>query len=310
MPGSFDMAILSRLRFKQLALVASLADTLNLHASARKLGLSQPGATKLLREVERALDVSLFERSSKGMIPTVFGDAVARHARQILFETARLKSQVEAIQRGELGTVRLGAIMEAVPEVLARTFASLQESSQGPLVTLTVSTSDHLIAALNEGLLDIALGRPVEHLDMGGIRFEPLWLEELTIVASPDHPATRAGDLGLEGLRRFDWVLQPKPSPMRTSIELAFARIGLPMPANRLETASMLMTAIMVSRTNSLAVLPSSVAQFYVQNGLVGAVPVALSGHLGRYGLLVPIKEEPDPAVEALAHEIRRVAGG
>lgn len=306
--SGFDMATLSRLRFKQLALVASLTETRNLHASARDLNLSQPGATKLLKEVERTLGVELFHRGVKGMEPTAFGIAVARHARTILSETARLKSQVDAMARGEMGTVRLGAIMEAVPDVLTRVFSTVLANGAGPLVNLTVSTSDHLIAAMNEGQLDLALGRPVEHLDMGNIRFEPLWLEELSIVAAAHHPLVGKAELSLETLQRYEWILQPRPSPMRTSIELAFARAGLPLPVNRLETASMLMTTVMISRSAFLAVLPRSVAQFYIETGLIAQVDVPLEGFIGRYGLLLPNKDEPDPAIEALVRQIHLAA--
>jgi len=306
--SGFDMATLSRLRFKQLALVASLTETRNLHASSRDLNLSQPGATKLLKEVERTLGVELFHRTGKGMEPTTFGHAVARHARTILSETARLKSQVDAMLRGDLGTVRLGAIMEAVPGVLTRVFSRVMDDSLGPLVNLTVSTSDHLIAALNEGQLDLALGRPVEHLDMGNIRFEPLWPEELSIVAAADHPLIGKTDLALDTLQGFEWILQPRPSPMRTSIELAFARAGLPLPINRLETASMLMTTVMISRSACLAVLPRSVAQFYIETGLIAEVAVPLGGFIGRYGLLLPNKDETDPAIETLVRQIQIAA--
>lgn len=308
MQRGFDMAILSRLRFKQLALVASLAETTNLHASAREMNLSQPGATKLLREVENTLGVELFTRKSKGMEPTVFGHAVARHARQIIAETIRLKAQVDAMQRGEFGTVRLGAIMEAVPGILSDVFAALTGAGGGPMINLTVSTSDHLIAALNEGQLDLALGRPVEHLDMGNIRFEPLWPEELSIVSAAQHPLAQAATLSLADLQRFEWVLQPRPSPMRTTIELAFARAGLPLPSSRLETASMLTTTVMISRSDLLAVLPRSVARFYVETGLVCEVPVRLDGFMGRYGLLRPNKDEPDPVVDALVRQFHQAA--
>ncbi|MFV0360964.1 LysR family transcriptional regulator [Tropicimonas sp.] len=304
MHRGFDMAILSRLRFKQLALVASLAETANLHASARELNLSQPGATKLLREVENTLGVELFIRKSRGMEPTVYGDAVARHARLIISETVRMTDGVAAIARGELGTVRLGAIMEAVPGVLADVLESLLQSGNGPLVNLTVSTSDHLIAALDEGQLDLALGRPVEQFGMDSILFEPLWDEELSIIASASHPLAGATDLTLEHLRDCDWILQPRPSPMRTSIELAFSRAGLPLPTIRLETSSMLVSTTMVSRSGLVAVLPRSVARFYAQTALICQLPVHLDSLMGHYGLLRTRKNETDPAIEAVARRI------
>ncbi|MDN5787253.1 LysR family transcriptional regulator [Pseudorhodobacter sp.] len=308
MSDRFDMSILSRLRLKQLALVASLSETKNLHASARKLNLSQPGATKLLQEVERTLGVDLFIRGSKGMEPSIFGLAVARHARTILSEVDRLKKQIGAMARCEIGSVRMGAIMEAVPGVMTEVVNRLIQSGTGPLINLTVSTSDHLVAALKEGELDLALGRPVEHVDMGNIRFEPLWAEELSIVAASGHPLMEIERLTLEQLLDYEWILQSSPSPMRTSIELTFARAGLPVPNSRLETSSMLMTANLVSRSNLLAVLPRSVARFYMDMGLISEVGVDLEKFFGRYGLLVPNRDEPDPIVEALVRHIQSIA--
>lgn len=305
----FDMAILSRLRFKQLALVASLAETTNLHESARRMNLSQPGATKLLREIETTLGVTLFNRMPRGMDPTPFGLAVARHARQIIAETVRLKAEVDAMQRGETGAVRVGAIMEAVTGLLAQVFATLEEAGGGPLVNLTVTTSDRLVAALNEGALDLGIGRPVEDVDMGNLRFEPLLPERLSIVGRAGHPLAESRGLALADLQDFGWILQPRPSPMRTAIELAFAQAELPFPTARLETSSVLMTAVTLSRSDLLAVLPASVAAFYAASGLVSEVPVNLRGLMGRYGLLRRNEDAADPAIEAIVRQICLAAG-
>jgi DNA-binding transcriptional LysR family regulator len=42
--------------------------------------MTQPAATKLLHELEQALNVELFERSRRGMKPTVFGVAMIRRS--------------------------------------------------------------------------------------------------------------------------------------------------------------------------------------------------------------------------------------
>ncbi len=305
MYSSFDMATLSRLRFKQLALVASLEVTTNLHDSARELNLSQPGASKLLKEVEDTLGVTLFERLPRGMKPTAYGVVVARYSRQIISDAGRLKAQLSAMQRGEFGKVRLGAIMEALPEQVSRLLTGLMEESSGPQVSLTVSTSDNLIAALNEGALDIVLGRPVTHMDMSGIRFEPLWQEELAVVASPDHPLAGRPQLTLQEMGGYDWILQPRPSPMRMAIDLAFAQVNLPPPRYTLETASMLMTTMTVGKSDLLAVLPRSVADYFVATGTISILQVEFEKHMSRYGLLIPNKDSFDPEVDALVAMIR-----
>lgn len=70
-----------------------------------------------------------------------------------------------------------------------------------------------------------------------------------------------------------------------------FARAGLALPNNR------------------LAVLPRSVARFYINAGLIAELGVELDGYVGRYGLLIPNMDEPDPNVEALVRYIQTVVG-
>jgi len=56
-----------RLRFKQLALLVALDDHRNLHRADEAIHLTQPSATKLLRDVETICGFELFERLPRGM---------------------------------------------------------------------------------------------------------------------------------------------------------------------------------------------------------------------------------------------------
>src|SRR5262249_43149620 len=55
-------ASLSRLRFRHLELVRTLAHTGSLHKTARRLSLSQPAVSKAIREIESITGVELFAR--------------------------------------------------------------------------------------------------------------------------------------------------------------------------------------------------------------------------------------------------------
>ena len=46
--------------------------------------MTQPAASKLLRELEESIGAVLFERLPRGMRPTLYGDALIRHARAAL----------------------------------------------------------------------------------------------------------------------------------------------------------------------------------------------------------------------------------
>ena len=67
-----------RLKFRQLVLLDALGDSLSLRKAAALANLTQPAATRAMAELESAFGVQLFERSHRGMAPTVYGEALVR----------------------------------------------------------------------------------------------------------------------------------------------------------------------------------------------------------------------------------------
>jgi len=304
-----DFSMLSRLRFRQLALVIALGDSGNLHAAAREVNLSQPGATKMLKELESALGVLLFDRLPRGMVPTRAGEEVLRFAQQILSSAVRMRDTAQAAQSGTSGAVRLGVIMASVPDLVVDLVNTIMVEAPALTLDLRVVTSDILVEGLIEGTLDLGIGRPVDVVDMDIIRFEPLLTEDLAIVAAPGHPLTRSAKLDLADLAEMEWVLQPRPSPMRTSIDLAFSRAGLPAPRHRIETSSTFATTLLLENKSLLAVLPASIAAYCARNGLVEILPVQLPSSMGGFGLIYSENNsQADVAVSSIAALIRRLA--
>ena len=76
--------IRARLKTRQLLLLVALAEEGNIHRAAQVLNMTQPAASKLLKDLEDALEVSLFDRLPRGMRPTWYGETMIRHARAAL----------------------------------------------------------------------------------------------------------------------------------------------------------------------------------------------------------------------------------
>src|SRR3981081_4437774 len=87
-----------------LSLVA-LLEAGSLRSAAASLGRSQPGLTKNLRQIEDELGVRLFQRTSRGVIPTKIGQLVLARTRPIATDIRRLQEEVEQTKGGQHGTV-------------------------------------------------------------------------------------------------------------------------------------------------------------------------------------------------------------
>ncbi|WP_419761321.1 LysR family transcriptional regulator [Sinorhizobium arboris] len=288
-------------------MVMTLVATRNLHRAAEQLNLSQPGATKLLRETELTLGSPLFVRTSRGMEPTIYGEAVGRYARVFLNDLARLGEELRSLREGVIGTVRIGAITEAIPGLVDEAIRQAKTIHPDVSVSLIVSTSNKLLAALEEGEIEIAVGRMTVARHQDVMLFEPLREEYLSIIARPDHPLRHRSDLDLKDLQDFDWILLPPSTPIRRSIDIAFSQKNLALPRHTIETASMLTTTSLVGRSDMLAVMPETVAQYYEDAGLVSILPVQLPSFIGVFGI-IRLRDRPmTAAANAFIDLIRHI---
>jgi LysR family transcriptional regulator of gallate degradation len=81
------------LSLRHLKAMVYVAKFKNLTRAANKLNRSQTAITKAISDLESDLGVKLFDRSSTGMLPTVYGEALANRVRQ---------AEAEFIAAGEI----------------------------------------------------------------------------------------------------------------------------------------------------------------------------------------------------------------
>ena len=73
---------LSRMTLRQMQLMTAIAVNGSLKRASEAIGMSQPRATKSLREVEHLLGSTLFNRTNRGLFPNAAGDCWLASTRQ------------------------------------------------------------------------------------------------------------------------------------------------------------------------------------------------------------------------------------
>ncbi|MDP3762240.1 MAG: LysR family transcriptional regulator, partial [Ramlibacter sp.] len=107
-----------RIKSRQVMLLDALDEHRNLRRAAAAIHTTQPAATALLQQLEEGLGVVLFERHSRGMEPTVYGEVMIRYARGVLHDFAHAGDEMAALAAGAAGLVRIGSVMGATPVLL------------------------------------------------------------------------------------------------------------------------------------------------------------------------------------------------
>ena len=78
---------------QQLRYVVTVAETGNITEAARRLFISQPSLTNAVRELEKEMQITIFNRTNKGVSVSNEGDLFLSYARQILEQTSLLEEK-------------------------------------------------------------------------------------------------------------------------------------------------------------------------------------------------------------------------
>lgn len=304
----FTTDILLRLRAKQLLVLEVLGRVESMRAAADELNMTQPAVTKIVQEVEKVLDVQLFERRSTGIVPTPIGRSVVDFARSTVSDVERFAGLVTNLKLGGYGNLALGTLMAGMPSLVPRALSKLKTLRPLMTIHLVAATSDQLLEALSQHTVDIAVARLTDPAQSATFSFEPLLNEETWVFVRKEHPLAKREHLSLAELFDESWVLQPPMSPLRNLLQAAFADVGCGALPNWIETMSIYATLKIVGHTNMIAALPRTIVEEPVDDGEFVRLPVTLSRQLVDYGIVTRRGEDLDENSKLFAQVLRDVA--
>ncbi|AYR26031.1 LysR family transcriptional regulator [Herbaspirillum rubrisubalbicans] len=278
-------SIVSRLRFRQVALLTALDEQGSLHKAAEVMHMTQPAATKALHEMEDALGVTLFDRSPRGIEATELGRCVIRYARLIQSDVANLREELQNMISGRGGRLSIGTIMGAAPFV-TRALSRLREIQPEVSIEISEDTSARQLLLLDQGRIDLMIGRSSVSSQPNLYHYEMLRGEPMCIVSGIDHPLATAQKVRLQELAGASWILYSSNMPMRIWIEHEFKLEGGKVPGNVIETASPFVTITLLAQSNMVAVMPLDIAHFFAARQMLGILPVNLKTRIEHYGIV------------------------
>ncbi len=298
----------ARLKTRQLLLLVTLAEEGNIHRAAEVLNMTQPAASKLLKDLEDALEVSLFERLPRGMRPTWYGDTMIRHARVALSSLNQAHEELQAAKSGQFGQVNVGAITAPGLALLPTAIALVKREHSNLQIALQIETSDILIERLNQGKLDILIARLFAQHEKADLRYEMLTDEPVCAVARPGHPLFNGPTPTLADVAECGWIVSPSGSVLRHRFELMFQEEGFRAPNNIVETASLMFTTKMLQQSDMLSVIATDVARYYADHGLLAILPMALPCQMDAFGIITRRDRLLSPAAKVMLRALKASA--
>lgn len=245
-------------RLRQLQLLVALHQCGSIGRAAERLDMSQSAATQALNELERILDIRLFERHTRGIRPTEAGQALIDAARGIMSALEDASDTLAAIRIGASSTLRLGAIPAAAYAILRPLLARFHTAQPQVHVSVLEDEGARLLSQLLAGGLDAVFCREPSVLPQSLV-FNPLLADEAVFAAATNHPLARSRKIPLATLSNARWIMPT-------------ANIGLREIFERVVQVKLPQAEWIPVSTKSLPVM----SELLSQPGAVGLSPLSL----------------------------------
>jgi LysR family transcriptional regulator, regulator of abg operon len=285
------------------ALVATIEEG-SLRAAARRIGLSQPALTKLVRELEIELTAPLLERHSKGVRPTPQGQVLFEHAIKVARELASATDQIQQLggqMRGELNIAAVPvAMMLLIPETL-RTY-----SRAYPDIRLRVSEELFVeqLQKLRNGQVDLVVGGIPEGLPSGEFMTESLMDTRMVVVARQGSRYAHARRLA--DLSDARWVYTGTSAQTGYASRL-FKAHGLPPPPVGAMVNSTLALMALLGSGDLLGLMPEQIVAHALGKD-ISRVPLEEPGLALTVGVIVRSGSLVSPAIRQFTAHLHRAA--
>lgn len=303
-----DLFLRSRLKTRQMVLLDYLDQHRSVLRAADAAGMTQPAASKLLREMEEMFDVPLFERQARGVTPTWYGEILIRRARSALSEIVHAQEEIAALKSGLTGQASVGTVMNPGTNLVPMAVAQLKQRYPYMLISIDLDYSRSLIDKLMKGDLDVAVARILDAGQAKDLQTEPLTDERHAVIAGAQHPLAGRRNLRLDDLIEQGWILPPPGSLIRDRLISMFLQRGLPAPRNVVESFSLPVITSLLRVTNMLVALPKEALQSQCDAGSLVVLIEDVGIEIGAFGIVTRCGQAPSPGVRAMLTALREVA--
>ena len=284
--AQIDRVLRSNIKLRHLQLVVALDQFRHLGRTAEFLSVSQPAVSRMLTEVEAMLGLTLFDRSARGTVTTASGKSLVRFARTVLADFERTRDEIAAEASGAAGRTRVGAMVVALPGLLAEAVTQLKLLSAQATVQIEEGDLTHLLPKLRLGELDLFVGRLEPGYAAPDLVTEALYNEPMVLVVQANHPLTKKRKIAWADIAALPCVLPPPWASLRVKIEQTFYQHDLHPPVDVIETASFLALQTFVQQRNAAGFLARSVGLHFERLGLVKVLPLSVPVDLPPIGLI------------------------
>lgn len=297
----------ARIKLRHLTCFWEVARLKSVVAGAEALHISQPAASKTLKELEEILGGALFDRSHRNLTLSPLGETFFRYAATSL---AALRQGITAVRGAEEDPIlRVGALPTVSAGILPKAVLALTRDYPDHRCRIITGPNDYLLHQLRTAEVDLVIGRMARPEQMLGLSFEHLYFERVVMAVRPGHPLLSRTPFHLTDIAPYQ-ILMPTPDAViRARVDQMLLAQGVTDLRNGIETVSNTFGRSYVRQSDAIWLISQGVVAQDVIEGLLQLLPVDMGETLGPVGFTTRTALAPTLSANLLMQAVRRVAG-
>jgi len=257
----------------KLITLLKVYETGNYTRAAEKLSLTQPAVSQHIKQLERELNVTIFDRTGSKIRPTPEGKLVIQYAERVvsLYETLQ---QALVDRRHTIDRLRVGVTHTAESNIVSEVLAMYTERNDNIKITIQTDTVQNLYDMLKTYKIDIAI------LEGGvpdpSINSVMLDTDCLVLAVCNDHPLAKKRMVTLEDLKGERMILRLPNSGTRNlfAANLESRNLSLDDFNVVLEVDNIATIKDLVRRNYGVSVLARSACMDELKKGKITVLPI------------------------------------
>ena len=193
-------------------------------SAAQALHISQPALTVQIQQLERSLDLRLFDRDTRHVVLTPSGRLFAPMFQRLLFELETIIDNAQNFSELKQGIVRLGSIPSVATTYLPEVISGFRERYPEVGFDLRDANGQGVVEMVRSGKVEFGITNVNQKWsDLDGTK---LYEEEIHIVYPRLHPIASLKTVTLNEIAEYPLVFLDSGFNSRTVLDAALAAAG------------------------------------------------------------------------------------
>ena len=197
---------------QQLKYVVTVAEKGTLSDAAKELFVSQPALTKAIKELEDEMNVSIFNRTNKGVIVSLEGDRFLGYARQVLEQMDLLEEEYKKgnkiTRHFSVSTQHYSFAVNAFVDVIKKFGENkydftLRETQTNEIIEDVSKRKSEIGILYTSGANKTVIEKMIKR---NNLKFIELFTAKPHVFISFNHPLAKKESISLEDLKKYPYL--------------------------------------------------------------------------------------------------------